>query len=182
MLTLDCQHHYCLTCFSNLVAFAMENETHFPPKCCLLEIPRSMILDNLGHSRRKDYKTKMEEYSIPRPERLYCPSPACGRWIPPKVTKKRPRSRKCPSCGTRMCCTCRGYAHDSADVSCPRYSWAGTVIRPNSINWRKCSGCGALVGTSSQHIICDCRAQTQFWYIIHVTLAPTTHSGENDSN
>ena len=43
-ICLSCQHSYCKTCFAQLVTAAMQTESFWPPRCCMIDIPRSTIL------------------------------------------------------------------------------------------------------------------------------------------
>ncbi|KAL9597338.1 MAG: hypothetical protein Q9219_005204 [cf. Caloplaca sp. 3 TL-2023] len=46
-ITVPCRHQYCTPCFSQLISTALQNETQFPPKCCLQEIPRRVLRNHL---------------------------------------------------------------------------------------------------------------------------------------
>ncbi|KAK2798141.1 hypothetical protein FQN50_008952 [Emmonsiellopsis sp. PD_5] len=63
LITVNCQHKYCHTCFVQLVNTAMNTERLFPPRCCLEKVPLRTVLDNLSHSQRDAYKLKAEDYT-----------------------------------------------------------------------------------------------------------------------
>ncbi|KAF3480762.1 IBR domain-containing protein [Arthroderma uncinatum] len=69
LVPLGCMHKYCLGCFSDMIVTAMKNESKFPPKCCLEDIPTKLILHNVDSILREEYKWKIQEYSIPRASR-----------------------------------------------------------------------------------------------------------------
>ncbi|KAL8723768.1 MAG: hypothetical protein Q9225_000063 [Loekoesia sp. 1 TL-2023] len=46
-IRVPCRHTYCAPCFSQLISTALQNESQFPPKCCLQEIPRGILRNHL---------------------------------------------------------------------------------------------------------------------------------------
>ena len=85
---LPCNHWYCLECFRALVTTAMENESQYPPKCCLTAIPPATIIKALSRRGRHQYKLKAAEWTTLPTERRYCPSPNCGKWLAPLVQRR----------------------------------------------------------------------------------------------
>ena len=163
MLSLSCQHKYCLKCLQNLIALAMTNESNFPPKCCLQEIPKNMILDNLDSSKRKAYNAKCEEYSIPSQDRWYCPLPTCHKWIPPKYLKSKADTQKCPSCRLPICGSCRGIAH-RAPQDCPEKLNTGPAIGENGrLGQKECPKCCSPVEINGHDRQVTCKCGMQLW-------------------
>nr|KMM68683.1 IBR domain-containing protein [Coccidioides posadasii RMSCC 3488] len=161
LIRLECQHRYCLKCFSTLVTTAMHNETQFPPRCCLLEIPIKVILHNLNNANRELFKEKTHEFSIPEQDRWYCHSATCGKWIPPKKVKSGATVQKCPFCKIEICGMCRGPVHVSL-LDCPGdIGLEATLEEADLCGWRRCPQCRAMVELISgcRHMICKCRAQ-----------------------
>ncbi|RMZ77766.1 hypothetical protein DV737_g4202, partial [Chaetothyriales sp. CBS 132003] len=119
LIKVPCSHNYCKHCLSVLVITALQNESAFPTKCCLTEIPPQTIIIPLDSKQRELYKEKAAEYSIPANRRWYCPNTACTKWIPPnKLQADRMKAQTCPDCKMKICSICRGIAHKKGD--CPR--------------------------------------------------------------
>jgi IBR domain, a half RING-finger domain/Zinc finger, C3HC4 type (RING finger) len=163
LISLQCQHKYCETCFSRLVLAAMQNETLFPPKCCLEKIPSKTIMAHLKAEQRKNYQSKAEEYTISNENRWYCPSASCSIWIPPSKIKCHSTSQKCPRCSAMICSACRGLAH-SRGQDCPQEFGLQNILEEAELQgWRRCYRCHALVelAMGCRHIRCNCSAE--FW-------------------
>ncbi|KAK2737331.1 hypothetical protein FQN55_001169 [Onygenales sp. PD_40] len=163
LITANCQHKYCHKCFVQLVNTAMDTERLFPPRCCLEKVPLRTVLDNLSHSQRDAYKLKAEEYATPEPNRWYCPSANCGKWIPASKLKKgtSPNSKCCPYCRVAMCALCRGLTHANTD-ECPQdFGLEATLEEAENHGWRRCYSCRAMVELTAgcRHITCQCGAE-----------------------
>ena len=117
---LPCNHSYCKPCLTLLVTTALQNESSFPPKCCLTLIPLQTVLASLDAKQRDAYKEKAAEYSVPSQDRWYCPNSKCSKWIRPSKLFRIPAfNERCPHCATRICTICRGMAHKSS-TDCPQ--------------------------------------------------------------
>jgi IBR domain, a half RING-finger domain len=162
MVNLKCQHSYCPECFTTLITTAMQTESMFPPKCCLMDIPLKELLAALDRNQKELYKAKAAEYSLKPESRWYCPNAECGKWIPPsKLHRLRLLGSKCPSCDTRICGYCRGTAHE-AGIDCPQdFGLEATLAEAERQGWRRCYKCRALVELTAgcRHITCKCNAQ-----------------------
>lgn len=69
LVKLSCTHNYCKPCLTTLILTALQNESAFPPKCCLSEIPPATIIIPLDNKQQELYKEKSAEYSIPADRR-----------------------------------------------------------------------------------------------------------------
>ncbi|KAI4127902.1 MAG: hypothetical protein LQ338_002987 [Usnochroma carphineum] len=158
---VPCQHRYCTPCFSQLIATAIQNEAHFPPKCCLQEIPRGVLRNHLGPKELALFDNKALEYSVAFGSRYYCARPECAKWI--DITKARAQNGtlECPHCSYSMCTFCRGPVH-AADHDCPQdLGLNETLQQAERAGWQRCYNCRALVelNTGCRHITCKCRAE-----------------------
>lgn len=146
-----------------MIETAMNNESKFPPKCCLEDIPTKLILHNVDSVLREEYKLKVQEYAIPRTSRWYCPSPSCGKWIPPKKIKLGAPTQKCPICKWSICTACQRTAHQSNE-HCPQAPYPERIDSIASNGWRRCYKCQAMVDLTadSGFVVCHCGAE--FWY------------------
>lgn len=64
LVHLTCSHDYCKSCLREVVLNAMKNESLFPPKCCLTEMPLKTVLVCLENKQREEYKEKSAEYAV----------------------------------------------------------------------------------------------------------------------
>lgn len=162
MFNLNCTHSYCMRCFTTLVTTAMQSESIFPPKCCLLPIPLKEVLSVLDKPQKDLYKSKAAEYALAPESRWYCPRTECGKWIPPsKLHRLRITGAKCPSCETKICGYCRGRAHNPG-VDCPEdFGLEATLEEAENQGWRRCYKCRAVVELTvgCRHITCQCKAE-----------------------
>lgn len=160
---LPCRHRYCAPCFSQLIATALQNEEHFPPKCCLQEMPRRVLGKHLKAKELASFDDKALEYAVAVGSRYYCARPKCAKWIDPKKARARNGALECPHCSYSMCTECRGPVHP-ADRDCPQDFGVNLILeQAERSGWRRCYKCRALVelNTGCRHITCKCRAQ--FW-------------------
>lgn len=164
LLGLKCGHKYCLTCFLSIVNSAMEDEKKFPPKCCLVEIPMKMVLQNIDRAKREVYKLKMKEFSTDGEQRWYCPYPSCQKWIPPKKIKDGATTQKCTHCRKWLCSTCRGPVHESFETCPGMYLHKGRAFSVESHGCRRCHRCHSRIELvmGSDHMVCECGEE--YWY------------------
>jgi hypothetical protein len=143
---------------------ALSSENHWPPKCCLNEIPTETLLPHLSPKDKKRYKEVLEERSIPAGERVYCSKPSCAAWIPPSNIQKAISCAACLSCRQKTCISCRGVYHATGE--CPRdANLQATLQVANEEGWRRCYSCNALVEHNQGCIHMTCRCKAQFCYI-----------------
>ncbi|KAL8804855.1 MAG: hypothetical protein Q9182_002349 [Xanthomendoza sp. 2 TL-2023] len=158
---LPCRHRYCTACFSQLIATALQNEDHFPPKCCLQEIPRGVLRKHLGTKELASYDDKALEYAVAIGSRYYCARPECAKWIDTRKARSQNGALRCPHCSHSMCTICRGPVHPG-DQDCPQdFGLNSTLEQAEKAGWRRCYNCRALVelNTGCRHITCKCRAE-----------------------
>lgn len=160
LVDLPCQHKYCNRCIRQMAVIGMADEQLFPPKCCSWTISSDIILPILSTKEQGLFISKTNEYATPVKDRWYCPSPICGKWIPPKAVKGQEyRTQTCPCCSTTICSGCRGISHSSGDCHDTGLSAVLEVARLQ--RWQRCFNCGAVVELifGCDHITCRCRAQ-----------------------
>ena len=160
---LPCRHRYCHSCFAQLVLTSISNEHAFPPKCCLIEIPKTVMRKYLPPVELFKFDQKSLEYTVPLADRYYCVSPECARWIDTRIAKRTNGALECPHCETQLCTVCRGPQHPG-NQDCPQdFSLDATLQEAEQAGWRRCYNCRAIVelNTGCRHITCKCRAE--FW-------------------
>lgn len=160
---LPCRHKYCSPCFTQLITTSIEHEISFPPKCCLTEIPKKIIRDNLPTATRAIFDNKALEYAVPVGNRYYCVSSTCGRWIDTRHAKRKNGAIACQHCKVKLCALCRGPRHASNE-ECPQdFGLEKTLAQAERAGWRRCHNCRAMVEKNQgcRHITCKCGAQ--FW-------------------
>jgi hypothetical protein len=162
-IDLSCQHHYCNACFRQLVTTVMQNESFWPPKCCLQEIPKKTIQKHLPIQELAAYKLKTREYAVAAGSRWYCSRPGCGKWVERSKFTLGQTNVTCTHCKFQMCLLCRGETH-TAGERCPSdHGLEATLAKAALEGWRQCYQCHTMVGLSSgcRHVTCRCGAQ--FW-------------------
>lgn len=107
------------------------------------------------------------QFSTPWEERIFCPNPACGDFIPKrsKIDPKHPLEVVCLKCRIRACSTCKRPAHGFGQ-DCPADWELDAVLQMGEKSgWRRCYKCRTLVELTQgcSHITCRCKAQ--FCYI-----------------
>ncbi|KAL8939781.1 MAG: hypothetical protein Q9216_003168 [Gyalolechia sp. 2 TL-2023] len=160
-VTVPCRHKYCRSCFSQLIATALQDEDNFPPKCCLQEIPRTVLRKHLEATKLAAFDTKALEYSVAVGSRYYCARPECAKWIDTTKARSQNGTLECPHCRHSMCNFCRGPAH-ATDEDCPQdFGLDATLQQAERAGWQRCYSCKAMVELNSgcRHITCRCKAQ-----------------------
>ncbi|KAK8126637.1 uncharacterized protein PG998_002396 [Apiospora kogelbergensis] len=160
-------HSYCHDCFKRLIGSACENEQHWPPKCCLNIIPELFILAHADEDLKKRYRDRVEEWSIPVSERVYCHRPDCSLLLRPAQINRALNVGRCTKKHS-TCILCRGEQHKKSDNNgaCPQdRDIQRTAELAEEAGWKKCIGCHAWVEHSDacQHMTCRCGAQ--FCYV-----------------
>ncbi|KAI1752081.1 hypothetical protein F4782DRAFT_168480 [Xylaria castorea] len=156
-------HNYCTPCFCRLIASACQNEQHWPPKCCLNNIPNSTILANVDEAQKTEYRERAREWNMPMADRIYCSQPECSLFIRPEYIISAQDLARCTD-GHYTCTICRNAQHEG-DV-CPQDR---DMLRTNELaeeeGWKRCYGCHAYVEhrEACQHMTCRCGAE--FCYV-----------------
>ncbi|KAL9098645.1 MAG: hypothetical protein Q9163_005734 [Psora crenata] len=105
---LPCKHRYCRPCFKKLVDTAILNEDTFPPKCCVTEIPKTVMRKYLASVELINFDEKALEYAVPLASRYYCVALECARWIDTRIAKRTNGALEHITCKCRaeFCYTC----------------------------------------------------------------------------
>ena len=114
------------------------------------------------------------QFSTPWEARIFCSSPACGEFIPPrsKIDPKHPFEVVCRRCKTKACLICKRAAH-AFGQDCPADWELDAVLQMGEKSgWRRCYKCRTLVELTQgcSHITCRCKAQ--FCYICGAVWDP----------
>ncbi|KAI0416129.1 hypothetical protein F5X98DRAFT_364707 [Xylaria grammica] len=156
-------HNYCVPCFRRLVVSACQNEQHWPPKCCLNNIPDHTIRANVNELQWLEYRERAIEWNRPVADRIYCSQPECSLFIRPEYIILGQSVARCTD-GHYTCLICRNAQHEGE--ICPQDE---DMIRTNELaeaaGWKRCNTCQAFVEHSEgcQHMTCRCGAQ--FCYV-----------------
>ncbi|KAL9126829.1 MAG: hypothetical protein Q9217_004180 [Psora testacea] len=151
---LLCRHEYCRPCFTQLVNTAILNEDTFPPKCCLTEIPKTVMRNYLDPMGLASFDEKSLEYAVPLASRYYCVAPECARWVDTRIAKRTNGALECPRCQATLCTVCRGPQH-SGNQDCPQdFGLDATLEQAERAGWRSYT-CGAVWRT------CQCTEADQ---------------------
>ena len=143
----------------------MMDENHFPPRCCLQEVPSKVVHNHLPNSLQNAYLEKTAEYATPPGDRWYCPSPHCSKWIDRRHVPAVGGTIGCYHCNTAICVICRGEAH-AYGAECPQdFGLEATLEVSERNGWQRCYACHAMVELTDgcRHITCKCKAE--FCYV-----------------
>lgn len=98
---LPCKHCYCNHCLEGLLLRAIKDHTLFPPRCCRINIPSSLIARALSPPMLEEFRATEVEYYTE--DRTYCTG--CGKFIPPKNIFSGKAT--CDGCGSKTCSLCK---------------------------------------------------------------------------
>lgn len=139
---LACKHSYCTTCCSQLIKTAMQNESIWPPRCCLIDIPRATILRCLSEKEVIDFSAKEKEYGTPANERWYCTSTKCLKFFEPY---KHSNWTSCTHCQYQMCLHCRGAKHKGNERCSQDRNLQATLAEADIEGWKACYKCSHII-------------------------------------
>lgn len=157
-------HNYCKECFERLISATVDDESRWPMKCCLNEIPVKTITKNISSDLLKRYKEKAEEFKVAIDSRVYCSEPDCGLFIKRDLISMAQKTARCGR-GHQICLICRQPAHP-ADATCPQdrdQQLADNLAELEG--WKRCYKCKLLIEhrEACQHMTCRCGAE--FCYV-----------------
>lgn len=98
-----CGHLYCAYGLQGLFRGSMEDETLFPPRCCLHAIVLADARPLLGEDLSAEFEHKSVELSTQN--RTYCHQPGCATFIPPASIQGDIGT--CPTCHRTTCTMCK---------------------------------------------------------------------------
>ncbi|KAK3721785.1 hypothetical protein LTR37_002950 [Vermiconidia calcicola] len=182
LIQLCFEHAICGNCLHHMVRLAITDENHYPLTCGGLScnpidnIEVDQLLLNGNDDDRQllhRWWFKLEEYSVPAANRIYCASQECcsargqSRFINPGVFDGQP-AVICPDCDSITCrlCSelianheehvCKGDDHDAAVVA-----YVETIPEGDRWLWQKCFSCRSWIekAEACNHITCRCSAQ-----------------------
>ncbi|CAK1359928.1 unnamed protein product [Cercospora beticola] len=191
-------HHICLECLRSGIRAILADESCHPIRCggngCS-PITIAFLLQHLLASTDPDdailhqrLEAKLEEYSTPRPERIYCNHESCLRFygvsqfLSPRLYTQDDRII-CPHCNKPTCRLCKLHLIDRSRTHVcltpstdPNISADLDSIPPED-RWltRQCLDCGVWITKESacNHMRCTCgtefclccgRRWGEFWY------------------
>lgn len=145
IIQAPCSHHYCAVCLVQLVEQSILDESLFPPRCCRMTLPLSIISVLIGPDLTRRYEEKCIERADP--EKTYCSNKTCSSYILPDRVSGYVGT--CEKCQAKTCTICKRESHkgrcrteedDLLDVAAQQ-------------NWQRCR-CGHVVelNTGCNHI------------------------------
>jgi len=146
---------------------ATTDESKMPPRCCTQPIPGAIVKSLLGRDEQQSFLKSVLQFSTPWESRIFCPSPACGEFIPPrhKIDPKHPFDVACRKCRRKVCTMCKRDAHPLGQ-DCPADWELDAVLKMGEKSgWRRCYKCRTLVELNQGCTHMTCRCKAQFCYI-----------------
>ncbi|ROW16384.1 hypothetical protein VPNG_02726 [Cytospora leucostoma] len=158
-----------------------------PPRCCTQPIPGSIIRPLLDRDEQQSFLKAVQQFSTPWESRIFCPSPNCHEFIPPRsrIDPKHPFDVVCRECRTRVCIMCKRGAH-AVGQDCPSDVDLDQVLKMGEKSgWRRCYKCRTLVELTQGCTHMTCRCKAQFCYICgavwdHSVGCPNFCNGEEE--
>ncbi|KAL6856693.1 hypothetical protein J3F83DRAFT_763917 [Trichoderma novae-zelandiae] len=177
---LQCGHMHCVDCVRNMVNQAVQNESQMPPRCCSQPLAPALVRTILSQDAQATFLLAVLKLSTPAAERVFCPDPACGHFIPPNDAHdaKHPFDLTCLKCNGRVCAICKGTAHAIGE-NCPD-DWELVVLKKKQQQqhdrgcWKRCYECRALVEMTVESPYMTCRCKARFCSVCVAIWDPTT--------
>ncbi|KAH6607180.1 hypothetical protein Trco_003493 [Trichoderma cornu-damae] len=177
---LPCGHFHCVNCVRSVISQAVHDESKMPPRCCSYPIATPLIKTILSQDAQENFLLAVVKLGTPVEERVFCPDPACGHFIPPHDAHdhKHPFDLTCVKCNGRACVICKGQAHPIGE-DCPQ-DWELAVLKKkqqqqqDKASWKRCYKCRALVELSEDLPYVTCRCQARFCSMCVGIWDPTT--------
>jgi len=158
-----CRHWYCSDCLETLIHATMNDETLYPPRCCVV-LPWQEIKVFLPEDLVTSFEKKKREFDTPASERLYCAQPACSHFLGRRETPAR--SVTCSLCKSNTCTSCRAASHAGPCPVDPNEAELQTRQLANEQGWQSCRRCNQIVDLipgGCNHMTCRCGHQ--FCYV-----------------
>ncbi|EHK22680.1 uncharacterized protein TRIVIDRAFT_230653 [Trichoderma virens Gv29-8] len=176
---LQCGHTHCVDCVRNLVNQAVQHESQMPPRCCSHPLPAPLVRTILNQEAQETFLLAVLKLGTPVEDRLFCPDPACGHFIPPHNSHdaKHPFDLTCFKCHGRVCAICKGTAHPVGE-DCPQ-DWELAVLKKQQQqqdmgSWKRCYECRSLVEPTGESPYMTCRCKARFCSVCVGIWDPTT--------
>lgn len=154
-----CNHWYCSDCLESLIRACINDETLYPPRCCVV-IPWREIKGLLPKELVASFEQKKIELDTPAMERVYCAQPACSHFL--GSTSNLARGLKCSLCNFNTCTTCKATSHDGPCLAEPNEAEQQTLHLANEQGWQSCQRCKQIVDLipgGCNHMTCRCGHQ-----------------------
>jgi hypothetical protein len=102
LIQAPCKHYYCRDCTHQFFAFALQDISFFPPKCCGQPITLDSVRSLLTPEMITSFTTRKTE--LETPNGTYCSNKSCSAFIKPPDTKNI--GEICHRCGTGLSVMC----------------------------------------------------------------------------
>ncbi|KAM0258177.1 hypothetical protein ACHAQJ_003945 [Trichoderma viride] len=177
---LQCGHIHCIGCVKKLIHQAIEHESQMPPSCCSRPLIPSLVRAILNQDDQENFLLAVLKVNTPADERVFCPEPDCGHFIPPKDghDPKHPFDLTCVKCSGRRCVICMEAGHELGE-NCPQ-DWELAVLRKkeqqqhDKESWKRCYECRSLVELNGASPYATCRCEARFCSVCVGIWDPTT--------
>ncbi|PTB70353.1 hypothetical protein BBK36DRAFT_1137022 [Trichoderma citrinoviride] len=177
---LQCGHMHCVECIRDMVNQAVQNESQMPPRCCSQPLAAPLVRTILSQDAQVTFLLAVLKLNTPVEERVFCPDPACGHFIPSNDAHdaKHPFDLTCFKCNGRVCAICKGAAH-AVGENCPQ-DWELAVLKKKQQQqhdracWKRCYECRALVEMTVESPYMTCRCKARFCSVCAAIWDSTT--------
>ncbi|TEY78683.1 hypothetical protein BOTCAL_0046g00040 [Botryotinia calthae] len=164
--TFPCSCVFCSTCLQERFTRAIETESMFPVRCCLLVDDLTSAYHLLSPEIIRDYEAKKIEYEAT--DRMYCANKVCSAFIVPECIKGHQAFCNKSTCGTVTCTKCKSEWHDG---ECPHDQDQELVLaEAQRQGWKRCANCGTLIEYVTGCPIMECLCGFEFCYCCALAL------------
>ena len=139
----------------------VDDEYRFPPRCCGVVVPLTVVENQLSPQTRELYKAKIAEYSTPW--RLYCSNAQCARFL--GARQRKAASTACTDCHVQTCALCTAPAHPPSQKCKIDKGMRKALKLGQSNGWQRCPRCRQLVERNDGCYHMSCRCGAQFCYL-----------------
>ncbi|CAL1709003.1 unnamed protein product [Somion occarium] len=166
-----CGHYYDRQCILDLFQAATRDESLYPPRCCRLKIPLSLVQSYMTSAAINLFNEKGREFGTLK--RVYCANPRCSRFLCAQLEAIpwfSTTSVKCTAegCNTETCSFCKARLIPGTIVphTCRKDSVDREVLALGERSrWARCPGCETLIELNLGCYHMTCRCKTEFCYV-----------------
>lgn len=156
VIQVPCGHAYDKECLESLFRKATTDESLFPPRCCVTEIPLNIVRQHFDRSVVSAFESKSVEFSTK--DRVYCYRSICSAFLGSATSTST--AMKCHSCASVTCGSCKEELRIPGHICIPRIEQEVAHLAQEQ-QWQRCPDCHHLVELNQGcfHITCVCGKQ-----------------------
>lgn len=174
VLQLGCGEHWiCHDCIAVPFELAIQNESHYPQRCCDWAGP--LRIEDFEHllaisnpDLAAQYTFKLEEYHMDIRFRRYCGAEECHCFLSPEIYERSEdgnlTTADCPKCSRATCIFCTKLVSKTEPHDCEPNANKVNEDYSKEARFKYCPYCRrpGLLDEGCNHVTCECGAQWCF--------------------